>query len=136
MFPHVIPHKIINHMVPLHTWCTWPLHKLICESQCTMTKFNLWNLIIKLTFLNNHLSNCVNISSYTSSYRSNDCTVEQNCNFQVEHEWTVAKVNNCWMDGKRVNELRMVSRFNTKCCRFHSKPTKLCILLLCTCSIS
>jgi len=29
----------------------------------------------------------------------------------------------------------MVSRFNKEHCRFHSKPTKLCILLLCTCSI-
>jgi len=72
MVPHVISHKIIkkkqNHMVPhvishkIITWCTWLPHKLICESQYTMTK--LWNPTTQLTPLNNYLNNCVIATSY------------------------------------------------------------------------
>jgi hypothetical protein len=38
MVPHAISHKIIKK--ELNTWCTWFSHKLICESQCIMTKIN------------------------------------------------------------------------------------------------
>jgi hypothetical protein len=64
MATHVITHKIIKKETK-HMATHVITHKITCESQCTMTK---WNPIIKLTPLNNYLSNCVITSSYTSNY--------------------------------------------------------------------